>query len=546
MDNDFSKIGRLTSSSEPELDVIVVGSGHNGLLAAAYLAKAGKKVLVLERQSYPGGGVASLPMAEPGYTSERHSAIHQMIMGNPLITDDELQLQSKYGLHYLPLEPAYAIIFQDGVLPLYQDMKRTADAITAISKPEEGEAYQRLAKLATKITKLIMPGMFVPPATTPPDLSDHPDVTAALESSAKCSSLDIVNEYFKDPIVRVAILRFVTEIQLAHPKTPGTGLMAYLGVGLMTLYGLAVPRGGGSAFTAAVSRCLEAHHGELRLNTEVIKVITENGRAVGVRTRAGEIRARECVVAQIHPHILGRLVDGIDPAIIAAASKTKLSEYSLVVVHAALERPLNFKAGGVANRVVMNTICPGNVEELLRSYDTMDKGEIPDVIMTGASAINVADPSRAPPGKSILHAVVMVRAEHARVGFQGWDEVKDEVTQKFFRYLSGYLVDFTPDQVRAYHVVTPKDHQDDTPSFQGGDICGLSMSSNQMGPLRPTPELAQYRVPGVKGLYLAGPFMHPGGGVWGGGRPVAMRVMEDMGIDFDAAIKTDRKKASHL
>jgi phytoene dehydrogenase-like protein len=112
--------------------------------------------------------------------------------------------------------------------------------------------------------------------------------------------------------------------------------------------------------------------------------------------------------------------------------------------------------------------------------------------------------------------------------------------------LSGYLVDFTPEQVREYHVVTPKDHQDDTPSFQGGDICGLSMSSDQMGPLRPTPELAQYRVPGVKGLYLAGPFMHPGGGVWGGGRPVAMRVMEDMGIDFDAAIKTDRTKASHL
>lgn len=513
-----------------EWDIIVVGSGSNGLTAAAYLAAAGKRVLVLERMDYPGGGVASFNLVEPGFKSERHSAIHQLLLLNPLIRDDELHIIKRFGLKYLPLDPCYAIVFEDGVLPLYKERKRTVEAISKFSV-EDGEAWNRFADDAVQITKLLVPSMFEPPADISAQIASSP-VAAVIAQAAESSTIDIISRYFKNDIIRVAILRFTTEIQLAHPQTKGTGLMAYLGVGMMELSGLCVPEGGGSGFTNAVLDCIKFHGGQLRLQTEVTKVIVEQGRAVGVRTTSGDIRAKDAVVGQIHPYLLDRLVDGIDPAIIKDAKAAKTSEFSLFAIHAALKEPLKFKAGGEANRVVMNTVCPGSLSEMLTSYDAMAEGKLPDTIMVGASCISNGDPTRAPPGKSLLHAVVMVRSVLADGGFHGWEAIKHDFTQRVFASLSKYTTNLTPDLVSSYHVVTPTDHETDSPSFQGGDICGLSMASNQLGLARPTPALAQYRVPGVKGLYLAGPFMHPGGGVWGGGRPVAMRVLEDLGIDF--------------
>ncbi|KAI7974971.1 hypothetical protein EIK77_002751 [Talaromyces pinophilus] len=184
----------------------------------------------------------------------------------------------------------------------------------------------------------------------------------------------------------------------------------------------------------------------------------------------------------------------------------------------------------------MNTICPGSIASLLKSYDEVDQGKIPENLIIGASIITNGDPTRAPPGKSLLHAVVMVRADNAEVGFHGWDKIKDKVTYKVFQYLFKYVQGLAPDQIQGYHAVTPHDHESDSSNFQGGDICGLPLAADQMDPVPPTPALAQYRVPGVNGLYPAVPFMHPGGGLWGGGRPVAIRVLEDMGIDFDSVV----------
>src|SRR5258708_29697794 len=123
-------------------DIVAVGSGHNGLVAAAYLAAGGKKVLVLERNAWFGGGVVSRELTLPGFRHDQHSMAHIFIQGNPLLRDDELRLKSKYGLSYVFPDPPVSCIFEDGeTLSLYCDRERTWHEIAKFSK-QDADAYR--------------------------------------------------------------------------------------------------------------------------------------------------------------------------------------------------------------------------------------------------------------------------------------------------------------------------------------------------------------------------------------------------------------------
>src|SRR6185312_17260392 len=125
-------------------DIVAVGSGHNGLVAAAYLAAAGKRVVVLERNAWFGGGVVTRELTVPGFRHDQHSMTHIFIQGNPLLVDDELGLKSKYGLKYVFPDIPMRSIFEDGTtLAMYRDRERTCAQIARFSK-RDAEAYVRL------------------------------------------------------------------------------------------------------------------------------------------------------------------------------------------------------------------------------------------------------------------------------------------------------------------------------------------------------------------------------------------------------------------
>ena len=150
-----------------DADVLVVGSGHNALVAAGYLATAGKRVVVLERNEFLGGGVASGELTEPGFVSDRHALFHLRILANPLIVRDELGLRSRYGLDYVPLDTPYSAIFTDGTqVPVGRDRAATASRI-AESSPRDAQAYGRFSERAMEMVEAMTPGLFVPPPADP-------------------------------------------------------------------------------------------------------------------------------------------------------------------------------------------------------------------------------------------------------------------------------------------------------------------------------------------------------------------------------------------
>lgn len=513
-------------------DVVVVGAGHNGLTAAGYLAKAGLTVLVLERSDHAGGGVHSAELAEPGFVSERHATLHAMILANPLIADDELGLLSEYGLDYIQLDKPYVGVFDDGTsVPIFRDVQRTAEAIARISE-RDAEAYPRFAAVAEQIVDVVVPGFFVPPvdpATLGPMLAQLP-VGPQLAASMSSSVLEVLQEWFTDDRVIITLARWASEIITSHPGRPETGLFAYAAAGLVSRYGMALPRGGGSTLVDALLRMIEAHGGEVRLGTTVDSIVVEDGRAVGVRLAGGdEVRANRAVVASIHPHLLAAMVPGVPAPVAQAAADTVLSRYTGLVVHASLNEPLRYRAGRELDGFPANTLSPRGIDRMIETFDVVERGAIPDVPLVGAGCTSVPDPSRAPEGMAVLHLFCMTCYDLADGGAQRWESFAEEYGRAVLAQAGEFFENLDDANIRTLEVVSPLDHEKDSPSFQHGDIGGIGMFTSQLVAARPTSALSDYTVPGVESLYLIGPFQHPGAGVVGGGRPVAIKLLGDLG-----------------
>ena len=513
-----------------DADIIVIGSGHNGLVAAAYLAVAGKSVLVLERDEWHGGGVVTRELTRPGFHHDQHSMSHIFIQGNPLLLNDELGLKSRYGLQYVFPDIPMMSVWEDGTtLPLHRDPQKSADAISKFSE-KDARTFLEMSRQAAEWLPMIQAGLYSPPMPLGAQTAmvDQSAQGREIWRATQISTFDLMEELFEHDKVKAHFGRVAGE-NLVSPDEKATGIGAYVFLGFLEKFGFGVPVAGSGSLTNALIACIEDHGGTVRNNAQVREVVTDGGRATGVVLDDGErLSASDGVIGAIHPHVLPEMVPSLSEPIAARARRTHITPAACFTVHAALDAPLKFKAGDLS--AVMYELMPTEYEEMRRAFDELRYGNFSPIPLVGVGQLTQHDPSRAPDGKAIFHAWDYVPYE--RKDRRSWDEAKGDFAEKMIRRM-GDFIENLPDVVLDYHCDSPVDMERTSPSFYRGDLHGIATTTYQSGSHRPTPDLGQYRVPGIDRLYLVGPFQHPGGGVFGAGRATAMVMADDLGLDFD-------------
>lgn len=526
-----------------QYDIVVMGAGHNGLAAAAYMAKAGKKVIVLERQPFFGGGVVTREIMTPGFFNDEHSATHVMILANPMIQDDELGLQSKFGLDYHIGDRSVISVWDDGTtLSTWKDLDKTCEEIAKFSS-KDAETYRQFVGMGQKVLPMMMAGLATPPTPLGAFVAmmDQSDEGRFMFDMMQRSARFIIEEKFENEMVRLHLLRGMAEA-LINPDELGTGVAALLSNAMLHTYGGGSPDGGSGKLSEALVACIEHYGGEVRCSAEVSRVIVSSGKATGLELTTGEtFMAKDGVIGAIHPHVLEKFVDGVPAPVLHRAKRVTTTEMSVNMIHLNLKSQATLKAGKEHHAHAMELMDFYTVRDMCLEFDKVHRG-IPTPRLIGGFDATRTDPSRAPEGCGVFYGVHLVPAELHDGGLESWDARKDEVADAALAQYRKFFDGLEDDNIVARHIASPMDHQRYSPnSYLNGDIHGAAAPFYQTMGHRPTPDLSNYRVPNVEGLYLVGPAMHPGGGVTGGGRATALQMMDDLDIDYAAVFAEEVK-----
>jgi phytoene dehydrogenase-like protein len=512
-------------------DAIVVGGGHNGLVAATYLARGGLKVLVLERRPMVGGACVTEELF-PGYRLSSCSYICHLLQ-EPVIRELDLH---RHGFEVFPLEPARFHPFPDGRhLVVWDDTARTAAEIERYSK-HDAAAYPRWVALWERAAALLHP-YFLAPAPTYAELAARVQGTPdedVLETLLTRPMWDLVHEHFESDLVRAHTLNAQ---DIGDPRAPGSALVyAYIKVNLRSAPGtVGIVKGGMGAITQAMARAAVEAGVSIRTDAEVSRVDVRNGRASGVVLRDGSRVAADAVVSNADPkRTFLRLVppDALPGPFReqVAALSTRAAYFKF---HAALRELPDFSAhlgpGFDPRYLAQVKICP-STEAFLGAWQDAQAGRLPRAPLMEVQIPTVYDTGLAPAG----HHVVSVWALWApvRPAESSWDARRREMGERMIDLLTTYAPNFRRALV-DWMLMTPPDIEARV-GLTDGNIRHLDLLPAQLLARRPLPGWAHYRTP-LPGLYLCGAGTHPGGEVTGApGHNAARAILKDLLQDVAA------------
>jgi phytoene dehydrogenase-like protein len=515
--------GRLRNA-----EVVVVGAGHNGLVAACYLAKAGLDVLVVERYDTPGGMTSTNPMApEAPDHLINEASIHASLFRTTNI-DAELELSSKYGLRQRLIDPAHVHLGAEGEsIAMWRDPMRTVGEIKRFSR-KDAAAWVELSNIIAKATAIGLPMMQT--SATRPELAN---VLATLKAVAKSrrelreiirwasiSQAEAIEERFEHPMVRGPLTVNLPFMPFAADLS-GWALI-YLGV--LQKWGVAMFEGGTGAFPAALIRCLEAHGGRVRCSAPVEGLVVSGGRVTGVRLGSGEeVYATRAVVTACGPSIVlnKMLPDGMLSDRLAHAARhipTKSTGYGNYKLNIALNGRVSLplhqawrKDNLPGDPVDLRLPCVtwSTHEQSLIAGEQCAKGEVPEMI-PGLSQVTTAfDPSMAPAGHDTWWFWSGLVPSSPN---ESWDVVRDKITQRVVSDCAKYYEGLDHLEI-ARRPLTPFDIEQRF-GAPDGNVYHVDPIITRFGPSRPAMGFGGYKTP-VPGLFLSGSGTHPIAGING-------------------------------
>jgi phytoene dehydrogenase-like protein len=499
-------------------DHIVIGAGHNGLTCAAYLAKAGGKVLVLEARGQAGGAAITEEIT-PGFRTS--SVAHLLYQLHPKVLAD-LAL-AKHGLDFAAKNIATSILGDDGAV-LHMQGTTVRGSIPA----RDAEAWPRFWQRLSKIAKHLQPMLLMaPPRLAGRDLQQNFDLLRlgwSIRSLGKVDMreflriaamnvYDLAADYFESPLIKARIAADAVLGTNLGPRSPGTvlSLLDRLTGAIDGVQGaLALPKGGMGAVTTALANAAVAHGAEIQLNARVQRIIIENGKAVGVALENGEVINARNVISNAGPAATMQGMVGprhIDAGFQRDIAKIR-SKGAAAKLNLALDKLPSFTglAGpDLAGRILLG----GTVEEIERAFDASKYGGWSSTPMMEIVIPSVTDPSLAPAGQHVLSAIVQY-APYKVTG--GWETRREAFLQDAIARLETFAPGITA-SIIAQDLKTPADLETQF-GLPGGHWHHGELAIDQLLMLRPVAGAARYAMP-VDNVFLCGAGCHPGGGVMG-------------------------------
>ena len=522
-------------------DVVFVGSGINSLVAAALLARGGKRVLVLERNDYVGGAIRTAEITEPGFVHEVFSSWHPLFLGSAAYAELGEELGSR-GLEYLNTELPTASLFPDGSSAFLSTSHEANVEEFERLAPGDGEAWGAVVDefmptadlafgvLGTELWSSSGAGLGVK-AYRRLGRRGLVEFSGALLASCR----DWVAETFTSPQVHGLLAPWVLHTGVG-PDAASSGFMTRVIAVAIELGGMPVPRGGGVRLVEALTGIVRDAGGACETGRDVERVLVRDGRAAGVALAGGEtVEAGVAVVANVTPtQLYDRLLAGVSiPAETAEAARRFRYGRAGMQIHMALSEPPRWAGDERLGRTAIVHLTPG-LDGVSRAVNEAERGLLPAEATIVCGQPTTVDPSRAPDGASILWIQLQELPAHVRgdaageldVGDGTWTEgLREQYADRIQARLALQIENLDSALLKRV-VLSPADIEAANMNMVGGDIYSGSCSLDQNLVWRPRPELPGHGTP-IDGLYHIGASTHPGPGLGAGsGTLVAKHLLK--------------------